>query len=50
VGALAVVLGVVFYDLVARGYAAAFGRSLAAMGALLLAVTALTLTLPRQQA
>jgi MFS family permease len=43
------VTGVVFYGLLARGYAHAFGWSLAEMGGLLLAVAALTLTIPRQQ-
>jgi MFS family permease len=42
------VTGVVFYDLVTRGYAVAFGWSLAEMGVLLLGVAALTLTLPRR--
>jgi len=41
------VTGVVFYDLVARGYATAFGWSLAEMAVLLLGVAALTLTIPR---
>jgi EmrB/QacA subfamily drug resistance transporter len=43
------VTGVVFYGLLSRGYAHAFGWSLAEMGGLLLAVAALTLTIPRQQ-
>ena len=41
--------GVVFYGLLSRGYAHAFGWSLAEMAGLLLAVAALTLTIPRQQ-
>jgi EmrB/QacA subfamily drug resistance transporter len=41
------VTGVVFYDLVARGYPIAFGWSLAEMAVLLLGVAALTLTIPR---
>ena len=40
--------GVVFYNLLTRGYAVAFGWSLAEMGVLLVGVAALSLTLPRQ--
>ncbi len=43
------VTGVVFYGLLAQGYAHAFGWSLAEMAGLLLAVAALTLTIPRQR-
>ena len=43
------VTGVVFYGLLAQGYPHALGWSLAEMGGLLLAVAALTLTIPRQQ-
>lgn len=43
------VTGVVFYGLLGQGYAHAFGWSLAEMAGLLLAVAALTLTIPRQQ-
>jgi MFS family permease len=42
------VTGVIFYDLVTRGYAVAFGWSLAELGVLLVGVAALTLTLPRR--
>jgi len=41
------VTGVIFYDLLSRGYAVAFRWSLAEMTGLLLAMAALTLTLPR---
>jgi EmrB/QacA subfamily drug resistance transporter len=41
------VTGVVFYDLVGHGYAVAFRWSLAQMAGVLLAMAALTLTLPR---
>jgi MFS family permease len=40
------VTGVIFYDLVSKGYAVAFRWSLAEMAAVLLAMAALTLTLP----
>jgi EmrB/QacA subfamily drug resistance transporter len=42
------VTGIVFYNLVSHGYAVAFRWSLAEMTGLLLAMAALTLTLPRQ--
>jgi Na+/melibiose symporter-like transporter len=43
------VTGVIFYGLAAHGVRIAFGWSVAEMGALLLAVTVLTLILPRRQ-
>jgi EmrB/QacA subfamily drug resistance transporter len=43
------VTGVIFYGLAGQGMRIAFGWSVAEMGALLLAVTALTLILPRRQ-
>jgi MFS family permease len=43
------VTGVIFYGLISRGYAVAFRWSLAEMTGLLLAMAALTLTLPRQK-
>jgi MFS family permease len=43
------ITGVVFYDLLSHGYAVAFRWSLVEMSCLLIAVAALTLTLPRQK-
>ena len=42
------ITGVVFYDLIGHGYGVAFRWSLAEMAAVLLAMAALTLTLPKQ--
>jgi hypothetical protein len=42
------VTGVIFYGLAGGGYRVAFGWSLTQMGALLLAVAALTFILPRR--
>jgi hypothetical protein len=39
---------VVFYDLIGHGYGVAFRWSLAEMAAVLLAMAALTLTLPKR--
>lgn len=43
------ITGVVFYDLLSHGYAVAFRWSLVEMSCLLIAMAALTLTLPRQK-
>jgi MFS family permease len=43
------VTGVLFYGLLAHGYPAAFGSSVAEMGVLLLCVAALALTMPRSR-